>query len=454
MSVNHNTIAATAVTQRPPRRQIIAGVVGMMLEMYDWQVFGFMAVYLGAQLFNPADPLTGLLNTLLIFAVGFFMRPIGGALIGAYTDRFGRKAGMILGLLLLGAGSLAIAFVPTYAQIGIWAGVILVLARVVQGLGIGGEQGAAVSFLSEIAPEGKRGRYNALGYVASSIAVVFAVLLAALLPALIGAEAMAEWGWRLPFLLGAIFTVYAVVMRRTMTETSHFEESKAQGGAVRNPTGLLLRRYWRQSLLTMFYVAGGTFAYYVFVLQYSTFANIVTGIELSQAQLLSTLVIIVFAALQPLFGWISDRIGRKRVLIGAMIGILLLMWPALLFVSDDPIVVVTLQMLVVIPTAAGASVGSAMLAELFPTTVRAVGVALPYAIGVALFGGTAPYVMTWFAGSGQVVGLAVYGTVLCVLSLIAVLRIQERSQEPLHTDVIAVPAPAEDMSARGTAGTR
>ncbi|AMB59717.1 MFS transporter [Microterricola viridarii] len=432
---------ATAGT-RPPTRQLLSGVVGMMLEMYDWQVFGFMAVYVAGQLFDPADPFAGLLNALLVFAVGFVMRPIGGALIGAYSDKFGRKSGMILGMYLLGAGSLVIALIPSYAQIGAAAGFILVAARIIQGLGVGGEQGAAVSFLSEIAPPGKRAMYNALGYIASSVAVLFAVLLAAVLPMLIGQEAMATWGWRIPFLLGALFTVFAVVMRRTMTETQLFTEAKQVNTERRSALTVLLTRYWKQSLITMLLISGSTFAYYVFVLQYATYANIVTGIQLSQAQMLTALVIVVFAALQPLFAWVSDRVGRRRVLLFSVLGVLVTSWPALFWVSADPAVVIGLQMLVVIPAAAGASVSNAALAELFPTEVRAVGVAFPYAIAVALFGGTAPYVMTWLGGQGLILPLALYGSVLCVFSLIAVLLMPDRAKEALHTEAISTSAGA------------
>ena len=425
------TAAVRPIKSRPPRRQIIAGVVGMMLELYDWQVFGFMAVYIGAHVFNPADPFTGLLNTLLVFAVGFLMRPIGGAILGAYADRHGRKAGMILGLIMLGVGSLMIAVVPTYSQVGSVAGFILVAARILQGIGVGGEQGAAVSFLSEIAPEGKRALYNAFGYIASSIAVVFAVLLAAVLPALLGDAAMGDWGWRIPFVIGALFTVYAIIMRRTMTETEQFVQAKEAGGQPGGSLSLLFRSYWKQCLLTVAFVAGSTFTYYVFVLQYSTFAHIVTGIELSAAQLLTALVIIVFAALQPVYGWLSDRIGRKKVLLFSVIGTLVTMWPALLLVTDNAAVVIGLQLLVVVPVAAAASVANATLAELFPTQVRALGVAFPYAISVALFGGTAPFVMTYLAGNGHVSLLALYGTALLALTTVAILAMRERSQQPL-----------------------
>ncbi|MGL3805596.1 MFS transporter [Paeniglutamicibacter sp. R2-26] len=441
MTHEQTQLPRTANT-KPPVRQVVVGVVGMMLEMYDWQVYGFMAVYLGAQIFNPHDPFAGLLSALLTYAVGFFVRPIGGALIGAYTDRFGRKAGMIVGMLMLGFGSLVIALMPTYAQVGVWAGIILVVARLIQGLGTGGEQGAAVSYLSEIAPEGKRALYNAFGYIASSVSVIFALLLAALLPRILGTEAMSAWGWRIPFILGALFTVFAVVMRRTMNETTHFTEAKQARSGRRSPLRDLLTTYRKQSLLAALFIAGGTFVYYVFVLQYSTFVNLVTDIELSQAQLLTTVVIIVFAALQPVFGWLSDRIGRKRILLASSFGMLVTIWPGFLSVTDNPAVVISLQMLAVVPAAASASVGNTALAELFPTEVRAIGVAFPYAISVALFGGTAPYIMAAAAGSGNVVWLAVYGSVLVLGTLVAVILMPDRANEPLHSAPIAAGAQA------------
>jgi MHS family alpha-ketoglutarate permease-like MFS transporter len=446
MTRNDATIAGTAVTTPPPKRQIVAGVVGMMLEMYDWHVYGFMAVYLGAQLFNPKDPFAGLIAALLTYAVGFFVRPVGGALLGAYTDRFGRKSGMILGMVLLGAGSLLITVIPSYAHIGAWAGVLLLLARLVQGLGVGGEQGAAVSFLSEIAPEGKRALYNAFGYIASSVAVIFAVALAATLPMIVGGEAMAAWGWRIPFLLGAAFTVFAIVMRRAMTESEHFTAVRNATTEKARPVRKLLRHYPKQTLLTIGFVAGGTFMYYVFVLQYSTFANIVTGIELSQAQILTVIVIVVFAALQPVFGWLSDRIGRKKVLVAASIMMLVVLWPGMLLITANPAVIVGLQLLAVIPTAAAASVGNAALAELFPTEVRAVGVAFPYALSVALFGGTAPVVMAGLAGSGHVVWLAVYASILVLITLVCVSFMRDRSQQPLQSEAIAADEPQEQVN--------
>ena len=232
---------------------------------------------------------------------------------------------------------------------------------------------------------------------------------------------MGDWGWRIPFVIGSLFTVYAIIMRRTMTETEQFVQAKEAGGQPGGSLSLLLRGYWKQCLLTVAFVAGSTFTYYVFVLQYSTFAHIVTGIELSAAQLLTALVIIVFAALQPVYGWLSDRIGRKKVLLFSVIGTLVTMWPALLLVTDNAAVVIGLQLLVVVPAAAAASVANATLAELFPTQVRALGVAFPYAISVALFGGTAPFVMTYLAGNGHVSLLALYGTALLALTTVAIL---------------------------------
>ncbi|MEU5850672.1 MFS transporter [Saccharopolyspora shandongensis] len=434
MAIPDSTTAAQEASA-PPRRQVIAGVVGMMLEMYDWQVYGFTVAYIAAALFDPTDPFSGLLNSLLVFAVGFLMRPLGGAIIGAYTDRFGRRAGMILGLVLLGVGSLMIATVPSYAQIGVWAGIILVAARVLQGLGVGGEQGAAVSYLSEIAPPGKRAFYNAFGYVASSLSVLLAVGLTATLPMILGEAAMSTWGWRIPFIIGALFTAYAIVMRRTMTETAQFAETKqSHAGARRHSsTRILLTKYLKQTLLAFFFVGGGTFSYYIFVLQYSTFAHMVTGIKLSQAQLLTTVVIVVFAILQPLFGSLADRFGRKRVLLASAIGMLVTLWPGLLLVTDNPAVIIGLQLLATIPAAAAASVGNAAIAELFPTDVRAVGVGFPYAVSVALFGGTAPYVMAFFAGRGQVSVLALYGTLLIAFTIVTTLLMPERSRTSLSS---------------------
>ncbi|WP_327091584.1 MFS transporter [Nonomuraea sp. NBC_01738] len=435
MASSDSTTAAPAAAAPPSRRQVIAGVVGMMLEMYDWQVYGFTVAYISASLFDPSDPFSGLLNGLLVFAVGFLMRPLGGAIIGAYTDRFGRRAGMILGLVLVGVGSLMIAAVPGYAQIGTWAGVILVAARVLQGIGVGGEQGAAVSYLSEIAPPGKRALYNAFGYVASSVAVVLAIGLTATLPTVLGEDAMNTWGWRIPFVIGAVFTLYAIVMRRTMAETAQFTETKqSHAGARRHSsTRILLTKYPKPTLLTFLFVGGGTFCYYVFVLQYSTFAHMVTGIKLSQAQLLTTIVIVVFAILQPIFGSLADRFGRKRVLLASAIGMFVTLWPGLLLVTGNPAVIIGLQLLATLPAAAAASVGNAAIAELFPTEVRAVGVALPYAVSVALFGGTAPYIMALFAGRGQVVLLALYGTLLLAFTLVATLLMPERSRVSLSS---------------------
>lgn len=427
------THPAEVATKRPGlARQVWAGIVGMSLEMYDWQVYGIMSVYISAQVFSQEDPVSGLLSTFMIFAVGFFVRPVGGAIFGSFADRFGRKPGLILSMIMLGFGSLMIAFVPTHAMAGGWAAAILLAARLLQGLGVGGEQGAGVSFISEIAPEGKRALFNAFGYLGSTAAIILATLIGGLLPILFGPEGTAEWAWRIPFLLGALFTVYAVWMRRNIEDTELFSKRKAERSSDLRPLRLLLTRHWKETLLTIGIVAGGTFTYYAFALQYANLAFLSTGIQLGSAQLLSVIVLVVFAVLQPFFGWLSDKVGRRPIMLAGYGASLVLMWPCVLLLNGDPVQFVVLQLLALVPVAASIAVSNAALAELFPTEVRGLGVAFPYATSVALFGGTAPYMITLFAGADNLVGLATYGSVLLAISLVCVFLMRERSREPLR----------------------
>ncbi|HWD07410.1 MAG TPA: MFS transporter [Amycolatopsis sp.] len=431
MSETTSTSGYSTTTKISRRRQVLSGVVGMMLEMYDWQVYGLVSIYIAGQVFAGGDSTTGLLNTLLIFGVGFFIRPIGGAIMGSYADRHGRKRALVFGMVLLGLGSLLIAIVPTYSMAGPGAPAILLAARLLQGFAIGGEQGASVPFLSEIAPPGKRALYNAFGYIASTVAIVFATVVAAGLPLVFGDAGAERWAWRIPFALGALFTVFAIYLRRNIEETELFTSHSSEAPKKFNPLKTLVTTHIRPTLLTVLLISGITFSYYTWVLQYATFAHLSVGLSLEKAQIFSTISLVIFGGLQPIFAKISDRVGRRRVLILSALAQLVITWPALLLLTNNAGLFVALQVVAMIPVAALMAVSNSAISEFFPTSVRGVGVAFPYAVSVALFGGTAPYLVALFSSGGRVVILGGYGSLLLVFTVIAAILMKDRHRATL-----------------------
>ncbi|MFF7734231.1 MFS transporter [Streptomyces sp. NPDC007984] len=415
-------------TKRPVR-QLLAASVGNAVEWYDWYAYTFLATYIAAQVFPKGadNSLVPLLSTFAVFAVGFFMRPVGGLLMGAVADRHGRRAALTVTILLMGGSSLLVGLTPTYASVGVLAPVILVLARLLQGLSVGGEFAASTTFLVESAGPGRRGLFSSFQYVSTTVGQLVASGIAALLVDTLSDGQMNGWGWRVPFVLGAVLSLVGFWIRRGAQETRSAEQQAPRPGLFE-----ALRRHPRESLLIGGITAGGTIAYYTWTSYLPTYAELNAGIEKSDALLAGTISLAFFALLQPLGGLLSDRFGRRPLLLFFGLGFALLAVPLLHVLRDSFAVLLLVQCAGMVLLTGFTSISAAVNAEIFPPRVRAAGIGFPYSLTVALFGGTAPYVGTLFKEMGHAGLFPWYVAVLCLVSSVVYLRLPETAHAPLR----------------------
>ncbi len=422
---------------RPPSqlRQLAAASIGNAVEWYDWYAYSFLAVYFAGQVFpeGAGNSLVPLLSTFAVFAVGFFMRPVGGLLMGAVADRRGRRTALTLTILLMGGGSLLVALTPTYATTGLLAPLVLVIARLVQGLSVGGEFAASTTFLVESAGPGRRGLFSSFQYVSTTAGQLLASGTAALLAALLTEQQMGQWGWRVAFLFGALLSLLGLWIRRGAQETLHSAETPDAKQQAADRPGLFeaLRRHPRQSLLICGITAGGTIAYYTWTTYLPTYAQVNAGFDKGDSLTVGTLSLVFFALLQPLGGMLSDRIGRKPLLLGFSLGFAVLAVPLLHLVTDAFVSLLLVQCAGMVLLTGYTSVAAAVNAEVFPARVRAAGIGFPYSLTVALFGGTAPYVGTWFKQAGHAGLFPWYVAALCLVSFFVYLTLPETARQKL-----------------------
>ena len=413
-------------------RNIVGGSAGNLVEWYDWYVYTAFALYFAPVFFPHGDRTSQLLSTAAIFAVGFVMRPIGAWAMGIYADRRGRKAGLTLSVSLMCAGSLLIALIPTPASIGIFAPALLVLARLLQGLSLGGEYGASATYLSEAAGRERRGFYSSFQYVTLISGQLVAAIVLLLLQLFMSEEALQAWGWRIPFAIGAVLALIVFYIRSRLTETESFENAKASG-APRSSGASLFRDHPRQALLVMALTAGGTLAFYAYTIYLPKFLVNTSGFDRETANRIATAALFVFMLLQPAAGALSDRIGRKPVM--AAFGLLGLLFtvPAftLLETISDPYAAFALVMALYVILTGYTSINAVVKAELFPAHIRALGVALPYALANTIFGGTAEYVGFWLKQAGMESAFYWYVTAMIGLSLIVYLTMRDTRKHSL-----------------------
>lgn len=424
----------TTRTDSPPTnrpvRQLLAASVGNAVEWYDWYAYTFLATYIAAEVFPKSadNSLVPLLSTFAVFAVGFFMRPVGGLLMGAVADRRGRRAALTVTILLMGGSSLLVGLTPTYETAGVLAPVILVLARLLQGLSVGGEFAASTTFLVESAGPGRRGLFSSFQYVSTTAGQLVASGIATLLVDTLSDGQMNGWGWRVPFVLGAVLSLVGFWIRQGAEETRSAEQRQAPR------PGLLeaLRRHPRQSLLICGITAGGTIAYYTWTSYLPTYAELNAGIEKSDALLAGTISLAFFGLLQPLGGLLSDRFGRRPLLLFFGLGFALLTVPLLHALHDSFVTLLLVQCAGMVLLTGFTSISAAVNAEVFPPRVRAAGIGFPYSLTVAMFGGTAPYVGTLFKELGHTDLFPWYVAVLCLGSSLVYLRLPETAHRPLE----------------------
>ena len=388
-------------------RSIFGGSVGNLVEWYDWYVYSAFALYFAPAFFPPASQTAQLLNSAAVFALGFLMRPMGGWLMGRYADRQGRRAALSLSVLLMCAGSLLIAVTPGYASIGVAAPLLLMLARLLQGLSVGGEYGASATYLSEMAGRRLRGFYSSFQYVTLIGGQLIALGVLLVLQRTLPVGALEQWGWRIPFAIGGALAVAALWLRRGLDETTSFQAARAEqlASPVTAPRASLheLLRYPREIATVVGLTAGGTVAFYTFTTYAQKFLVNTAGFSRTAATQVSALTLLVFMLVQPLVGYLSDRVGRRPVLMTFGVLGTLGTVPILtaLGATRSEAGAFALLMTALLAVSGYTSINAVVKAELFPTHIRALGVGLPYAIAVSVFGGTAEYLALWAKSIGH-----------------------------------------------------
>src|SRR5262245_2795666 len=407
-------------------KAIFIGSVGNLVEWYDFYAYAAFALYFASSFFPGENPVVQQLNAAILFAIGFIVRPIGGWLFGHLADHYGRRNALMLSVLLMCFGSLMIAVTPTYASIGVAAPALLGLARVIQGLSLGGEYGTSATYLTEVADEKHRGFYSSFQYVTligGQLAAIVVLLL--LQQVFLSADQLRAWGWRIPFAIGALLAIVALVMRRNLFETEDFVASRTV--ERRESSIRALARYPRAVLLVVGLTMGGTTAFYTYTTYMQKFLKLSVGLDDSKTTLVAAGSLVLALFLQPIYGAISDRIGRKALLVwfgvmGTIFTIPLLYalqatksaWVAFLLISAAWLIV-----------AGYTSINAVVKAELFPTRVRATGVGVPYAITVSIFGGTAESIALWFKSIGHESWFYYYLTGVIATSLVVYVTMRD-----------------------------
>lgn len=425
-------MSTSELTAAQRLKSIFNGAIGNLVEWYDWYVYSAFSLYFARAFFPQGDQTAQLLNVAAVFAIGFLMRPIGGWLLGLYADRAGRKAALVLSVLLMCAGSLLIAVVPTYAVIGKWAPALLVIARLLQGLSVGGEYGASATYLSELATREHRGFFASFQYVTLILGQLLALTVLILLQQVLLTDAqLYAWGWRIPFFIGAACALYGLYLRRSMVETESFARQSGIGlqhGSLRE-----LLRHPRALLTVLGLTMGGTVAFYTYTTYMQKFLVNSVGMSKDTATLINAATLFLYMLLQPVVGAWSDRIGRRPLLLAfgvlGTVGTVPLM--VALGATQSAAAAFLLIMLALTVVSGYTAINAVVKAELFPVHVRALGVALPYSIAVSLFGGSAEYVALWFKHNGHESGFYWYVTGCIACSLLVYASMQDTRRNSL-----------------------
>ncbi|MEV6443746.1 MFS transporter [Amycolatopsis sp. NPDC051716] len=415
--------AAPAVSEKRVIGNVLRGSIGNLIEWYDWYAYAAFTTYFAKSFFPTSDTTAAFLGTAAVFAVGFLMRPLGGWMLGRFADRFGRRRALVLSVTLMAGGSLLIAVTPSYHSIGIAAPILLLTARLIQGLSVGGEYSTSATYLSEVATPGKRGFYSSFQYVTLYGGQLLALGLQLILQALLTEQQLTSWGWRIAFGVGTVAALTVMWLRRGMDESESYQREAGQTHGERG-TLRALAKYPKEIALVVGLTLGGTVGFYTFATYSQKFLENTAHLPRRQVTIVLFCAILVAAVLQPVFGRLSDRIGRRPLLLFFGIGGTLLTVPLMTIMGStrNPVGAFFLVLAGLVVVAGYTSINAIVKAELFPTKIRALGVGLPYALTVAIFGGTAELiaqalksaghepVFFWYVAGCVLVSLIVYGT--------------------------------------------
>lgn len=416
-SARSESLTERPVAARPARGAVLGVSLGNLVELYDWSTYAAFATYFATQIFPPGNENLALLSTFMTYAVSFFLRPLGGWLIGRFADTRGRRAALMLSVSLMACGSLAIAVLPTYGAVGVAAPILLLLVRVVQGLALGGETTGAASYVTETAPSSRRGRYGALFYVSSGAATLLVALVGLVLTRLFTKSEMTDWAWRIPFVIGGLLGAITLLLRLRLVETVYFARNRDSARDVRHSTRYVLKNHWREGLMVLGVCAGGTVAYYTVFSALTPFSISQRGADGNDVFIALLVGTAIYLLLLYPFGMLSDRFGRKRLL--QVFSVL----AAIMLVFLNQLIVSGLLQLIVAFSIAGAVVAifsaqnTILVAELFPTKVRAIGLGIWLNLCAAIFGGTAPFILQAVSSAGHAEFFFYYGAAVCLLGL-------------------------------------
>ncbi|KWK53373.1 alpha-ketoglutarate permease [Burkholderia stagnalis] len=406
---------------------IVGASSGNLVEWFDFYIYSFCALYFAPAFFPSGNTTTQLLNTAGVFAAGFLMRPIGGWLFGRIADRHGRRAAMMISVLMMCGGSLVIAVLPTYAQIGAFAPLLLLIARLFQGLSVGGEYGTSATYMSEVALKGRRGFFASFQYVTLIGGQLCALLVLVILQQTLSTAELKAWGWRIPFVVGAAAALVSLYLRKSLDETStSASRDKKDAGTIRG--------VWQHKgafFTVVGFTAGGSLIFYTFTTYMQKYLVNTAGMHAKTASNVMTVALLVYMLLQPVFGALSDKIGRRMsmILFGmcSVIGTVPLMHA--LKDVQSPVAAFALITVALAIVSFYTSISGLIKAEMFPPEVRAMGVGLSYAVANAIFGGSAEYVALWFKSIGSEETFYWYVTALCAISLLVSYRMRDPSKE-------------------------
>jgi MFS transporter, MHS family, proline/betaine transporter len=423
-------IVITAAELHAGRRQAIgAAIIGNILEWYDFSIYAFVATIIAKRFFPAGDDIAALLSTFAAFGIGFLARPLGAIVIGGLADRRGRKIALILTILMMAGGTVAIGLIPGYETLGWGAPALLVLARLAQGFSTGGEWGGSTSFIVEWAPDNRRGLYGSFHQASVSMGLLLGSGIAALLSTLLSAAAMQDWGWRLPFLLGGLLLPVGLYLRRNIAETPAFRRAQSEPPAAAGATGPWLAA--RAFGFTMLW----TVTSYVMLSFMPTFTQKFAGLSRVEALWSSTAGIVMLVVAIPVMGMLSDRVGRRPMLLTCTLGFVVLSYPIFW------VIVAASRLAVILPVQIGISLliaffsgpGPAAIAELFPTRARALWMSIGYSLAVAIFGGFAPYIATWLVDrTGSPLSPSLYVIACAIVSSVVIWRLKETAHEQLR----------------------
>ena len=403
---------------------IVGASSGNLVEWFDFYVYAFTAIYFAHAFFPSGNPTVQLLNTAGVFAAGFLMRPIGGWMFGRIADKKGRKTAMMISVLMMCGGSLAIAVMPTYETIGVLAPAALLLARLFQGLSVGGEYGTSATYMSEVALKGQRGFFASFQYVTLIGGQLLAVLVVVILQQLLSNEELRAWGWRIPFVVGAITAVIAFNLRRSLSETVKDENlHRAESGTLTE----LFAHHKRAFFTVLGFTAGGSLIFYTFTTYMQKYLVNTVGMDAKVASGVMTFALFVYMCMQPLFGALSDRIGRKTSMLWFGLLGMLCTWPILsaLKTTTSPYMAFVLIIAAMAIVSLYTSISGLIKAEMFPPQIRALGVGLSYAVGNAIFGGSAEYAALGLKSLGVESYFYIYVSVMCGVALVVCLLLPD-----------------------------